>query len=71
MKEGSTNKEIARMRGVSEQAVKRQVSILLKRFGVENRTELVHVVYESELHARAPSRDDAPSGGSGNSRTCG
>lgn len=58
VKEGRTNKEIARARGVSEQAVKRQVSVLLKRFGVESRAELIHAVYELELRNAAGRRGE-------------
>jgi DNA-binding NarL/FixJ family response regulator len=63
VKTGRTNKEIARIRGVSEQAVKRQVSILMRRFDAETRTELVHLVYELELRNTTPvSEDNARSG---------
>lgn len=40
---GRTNKEIAREMGISEQAVKMQVSVLLFQFHVSTRTALVRV----------------------------
>ena len=40
---GMTNKEIARELGISEQAVKMQVSVLLHQFEVTTRTALVRV----------------------------
>jgi DNA-binding CsgD family transcriptional regulator len=37
---GQTNKEIARLMGISDQTVKEHVANLCRRFGVQNRTEL-------------------------------
>lgn len=51
VKTGKTNKEIADVRGVSEQAVKRQLSVLFRRFGVDTRAGLIGAVYEGELRA--------------------
>lgn len=51
---GLSNKEIAQHRGVSEQAVKRQVSILLRRFAVDGRWALIRQAYEHDSGSRLP-----------------
>lgn len=49
VREGKTNKEIALVRGVSEQAVKRQVSTLFRHYGVDTRAALIAAAYQQEL----------------------
>lgn len=49
VREGKTNKEIALIRGVSEQAIKRQVSTLFRHYGVDTRAALIAAAYQQEL----------------------
>lgn len=44
---GHTNKEIARQLCKSDETVKRQLSSLMRRLGVRNRTELAHWISSS------------------------
>ena len=57
--EGYENKEIAGRLEVSEQAVKQQVSVLLKKFGVASRAVLATTAMTMRLLGRA-SRDGVP-----------
>ena len=57
--EGYENKEIAGRLGISEQAVKQQVSVLLKKFGVASRAVLATTAMTMRLLGRA-SRDGVP-----------
>lgn len=44
VKEGKTNREIAQELNVAEITIKKQLSLLYRRFQVKNRTQLLHVV---------------------------
>ena len=46
---GRTNKEIATILGIGEQGAKVQVSMLLRKFGVQNRAALVTAAHEREV----------------------
>jgi DNA-binding NarL/FixJ family response regulator len=58
--QGRTNKEIGRELGKSDQTVKRQLSILMKRLQVRNRTELAHRILSSGALANLRTAVNSP-----------
>ncbi len=54
--QGMTNKEIGRKLGKSGETIKRQLAMLMKRFGVRNRVELAHRVLAGGWSLAARSR---------------
>ncbi|HUQ16716.1 MAG TPA: PAS domain-containing protein, partial [Candidatus Saccharimonadales bacterium] len=54
---GHENKEIASLLGVGEQAVKQQVSLLLKKFGVASRAALTRTAVTMRLLGMVPATD--------------
>lgn len=55
--DGHENKAVAAQLGITEQAVKQQVSVLLRKFGAPNRAALARTVFARRLLGRAPDRD--------------